>query len=210
MSALSRRLLGLVAAAGLALVAACNMDFENMDAPGLAKDKDIAAREVYAKFRDDVNSIRPRFGPEMQGPEAEAAIPQIVALIPKGAPTKTRLASWRSNTSLGSPSLESLVTTHEYTYPDVVVDAETVMSRPAGSRGAWTINGFHIKRRAPGTTATPAPASAQSEPATAPAAPPAQPATNTNEFITPEQAAAEEARENRPLSEGESGGGSDR
>lgn len=160
MTSISRRVFGVIAGLALAALTACNL--ENLEAPGLAKDKDQAAREVYARFRSgDLDPIRPRFGPEMQGPEADAAMPQIVALIPKAEPTKVRLLSWKSNWSaLSGPRTENLVTTHEYSYPDIVVSAETVMTRdyPAqGQPGPWMIRGFHIKRDpVGGAAATPA------------------------------------------------------
>jgi len=190
MTAISRRLLGLAAAAGLALLAACNVNLDNVNAPGLGKDKDEAAREVYKAFASgDVSAISPRFAPEMQGPQAEAAIPQIMGLIPRGEPTKSRLASWSLNWNAGTDGrTENLVTNHEYTYPDTVVMAETVMARThsGGKPGPWMIRGFHIKRNPVGGAATgPSPA----QPATPTTGVPATP--GSNEFITPEQAEAE-------------------
>lgn len=188
MTAMSRRVFGVLAGLGLASLAACNVDLQNMEAPGLAKDKDAAAREVYQAFRSgDLTSIRPRFAPEMQGPQAEAALPQIIALIPKAEPTRSRLASWNLQWNAGTGGrTENLVTNHEYTYPDVVVLAETVMAREhvGGKPGPWMIRGFHIKRNPVGGTAP----TATPESATPP---PGAPAANSDEFITPEQAAAE-------------------
>lgn len=186
MTAMSRRVFGVFAGLGLALLAGCNVDLENMEAPGLAKDKDAAAREVYQAFRSgDLTSIRPRFAPEMQGPQAEAALPQIIALIPKTEPTKARLASWNLQWDAGTGGrTENLVTKHEYTYPDVVVLAETVMARQhaGGKPGPWMIRGFHVKRNPVGAPAAATASDAPPQPA---------PAASSNEFITPEQAAAE-------------------
>lgn len=189
MTIFTRRLFGLAAAVGLTALAACNVNLQDIEAPGLGKDKDDAAREVYKAFASgDVSSISARFAPEMQGPQAEAAIPQIMALIPRGEPTKARLASWNLQWSAGTDGrTENLVTNHEYTYPDTVVLAETVMARThaGGKPGPWMIRGFHIKRNPVGGT-PPEGTPADATPATG-----AAPANSANEFVTPEQAEAE-------------------
>jgi hypothetical protein len=179
MQSVSRRLASVVAAFGLALLAACNL--QNLQAPGLNPQKEQAVRAVFTAMQKGDLSAVP-MGPEMQTPEARAALPQIFAAIPKGAPSRVRLVSWKSNVNgLTGARTETLQTSHEYTFPAGVFTAETVMSRdfPAsGPGGPWTLRGFHIARsattyrREPG--GAPAPntrAAAPNATASAPAAP---------------------------------------
>lgn len=174
MTAISRRLLGVAVALGLMALAACNL--QNLQAPGLAADKDQAARNVFkAMQKGDLAGIP--LGPEMSTPEAQAAIPQIFAVIPKGEPTKVRLVSWKTNWSaLSGPRSENMDTTHEYTFGTNVLMVETVMQRdiPAsGQPGPWKLRGFHFK---PANAAATPPAKGDQPPAT-----PAGPATTTGQ-----------------------------
>ena len=183
MTAISRRLIGLAAALGLMALAACNL--QNLQAPGLAADKDQAARNVFKAMQKGELAGIP-LGAEMSTPEAQAAMPQIFAMIPKGEPTKVRLLSWKTNWSaLSGARSENQDTTHEYTFGTNVLIVETVLQRdiPAsGSPGPWKLRGFHFK---PAAAATPA-AKRDQPPAT-----PAGPATNgqtpgqtgTNQFV---------------------------
>lgn len=146
MTVISRRVVGVFAAVGLALLAACNLS--NLQAPGLAKDKEDAAKAVFTAFqRGDTSGLQ--MGPEMQTPEAQGAIPQIYAAIPKGTPSKIRLLNWKTNwSSLTGAREEVQVTNHEYTFPDVTLNVETVISRdiPAqGQPGPWKLRGFHFQ-----------------------------------------------------------------
>lgn len=185
MTSISRRLIGVAAALGLMALAACNL--QNLQAPGLAADKDQAARNVFkAMQKGDLAGIP--LGPEMSTPEAQAAIPQIFAMIPKGEPTKVRLVSWKTNWSaLSGPRSENMDTTHEYTFGTNVLMVETVMQRdiPAsGQPGPWKLRGFHFKPA--NAAATPPakgdqPAAAPATPATTGQAPAGQ--TGTNQFV---------------------------
>ena len=175
MTAISRRLIGLAAALGLMALAACNL--QNLQAPGLSADKDQAARNVFkAMQKGDLAGIP--LGAEMSTPEAQAAMPQIFAMIPKGEPTKVRLLSWKTNWSaLSGARSENMDTTHEYTFGTNVLIVETVMQRdiPAsGQPGPWKLRGFHFK---PAATAATPPAKGD-QPAPTPAA-----QTGTNEFV---------------------------
>lgn len=175
MTAISRRLIGLAAAFGLMALAACNL--QNLQAPGLAPDKDQAARNVFkAMQKGDLAGIP--LGAEMSTPEAQAAMPQIFAMIPKGEPTKVRLLSWKTNWSaLSGARSENMDTTHEYTFGTNVLIVETVMQRdiPAsGQPGPWKLRGFHFK---PAETPAAPPAKGDQ------AAPPPAAQTGTNEFV---------------------------
>jgi len=175
MTVITRRAIGVFAAVGLALLAACNLS--NLQAPGLSHDKDEAARAVFkAMQKGDISGLQ--LGPEMSTPEAQAAMPQIFAAIPKGEPSKVRLTSWSSNsTGLTGARTETLVTNHQYTFPAVTLDVETVMSRdyPAqGPVGQWKLRGFHFKPAAAATPASPpakGEAAAETTPTSANAAP---------------------------------------
>ena len=193
----TRRLFGLAAALGLAMLAACNL--QNIQAPGLAADKDQAARNVLkAMQKGDLAGIQ--MGPEMSTPEAQAALPRIFQMIPKGEPTRVRLLNWKTNWSaLSGPRSEDMQTTHEYTFGTDVIHVETVMQRdiPAsGQPGPWKLRGFHFK---------PAPAPTTSAPATkgdeAPATPTPAARTGTNEFV--EQPTDSDAPPARPASDAE-------
>jgi len=169
---ISRRILGVVLGLGLFGLAACNI--QNISAPGLAKEKDEAARAVFEAFRKgDLSTLQ--MGAEMNTPEARAVLPQIVAAVPKEAPTRVRLASWKSNwTALSGPRVENLVTGHEYTYPDRVLMVETVMARDIaadGKPGPWRVRGFHMVPQG-GGPAAPGPGPSELAPA-AGAEPPA-------------------------------------
>lgn len=203
MTAISRRLIGLAAALGLMALAACNL--QNLQAPGLAADKDQAARNVFkAMQKGDLAGIP--LGAEMSTPEAQAAIPQIFAMIPKGEPSKVRLLSWKTNWSaLSGARSENMDTTHEYTFGTNVLIVETVMQRdiPAsGQPGPWTLRGFHFK---PATAAATPPGKGDQPPATpaAPATTGQTPAgqTGTNQFV--EQPSEYDAPGKPAASEGE-------
>lgn len=175
MTAISRRLIGLAAVLGLMTLAACNL--QNLNAPGLAADKDQAARNVFkAMQQGDLAGIP--LGAEMSTPEAQAAMPQVFAMIPKGEPTKVRLLNWKTNWSaLSGARSENMETTHEYTFGTNVLLVETVMVRdiPAsGQPGPWKLRGFHFK---PAATATTPPAKGDQPPTT----PTAQ--TGANAFV---------------------------
>ena len=206
MTVMTRRLIGVFAAVGLALLAACNLS--NLQAPGLSHDKDEAARAVFkAVQKGDLSGIQ--MGAEMSTPEAQAAMPQVFAAIPKGEPSKVRLVSWSSNsTGLTGARTETLVTNHQYTFPAVTLDVETVMSRdyPAqGPVGPWKLRGFHFK---PAAAAAAAPASppakgeapAQTTPTDANAAPGQTGVSNdfvdqpSDDAASGQSAAASEAR----------------
>jgi hypothetical protein len=212
MTDLTRRFLGVFAGLALVALTACNL--ENIQAPGLAKDKDDAARAVYEAFRKgDVSSIR--MGAEMSTPEAQAAIPRIIAITPKGAPTNVRLASWKTNwTALSGPRTEHMETVHEYTYGDKILSVETVMARdiPAqGPPGPWMLRGLHYTPRNADGSMPGGAAAATPGAATAPAVmnsqqpPPAKKDDNDGSF------ANWEARQDEigppPGEEKESGGG---
>jgi len=138
MSGIQRFLVSIVAAAGLIGLAACNFQTLNLD-----KEKDEAAREVYRLFNEgDLAKLKPRFGPEMQNAEAEAALPQFAEIIPDAEPKSVRVAGWKTNWEAGKG--ERLETSHEYTYADRKVIASTVMSR-AKKDAPWIIHGFHVK-----------------------------------------------------------------
>lgn len=176
----TRRLFSLAAALGLTILAACNL--QNLTAPGLAADKDQAARNVFrAMQKGDLAGIQ--MGPEMSTPEARAALPRIFQMIPKGEPARVRLLNWKTNWSaLSGPRSENMQTTHEYTFGTSVLHVETVMQRdiPAsGQPGPWKLRGFHFKP-APAATASGPAAKGDQAPATLPP-PPAR--TGTNEFV---------------------------
>ena len=187
MTAISRRLIGLAAALGLMALAACNL--QNLQAPGLAADKDQAARNVFKAMQKGELAGIP-LGAEMSTPEAQAAMPQIFAMIPKGEPTKVRLLSWKTNWSaLSGARSENMDTTHEYTFGTNVLIVETVMQRdiPAsGQPGPWKLRGFHFKPATAPAGSTPAakgaPASAAPTPAPTPASAPAA-RTGTDNFV---------------------------
>jgi len=177
MTTISRRLFGAIAGLALVALAACNV--QNISAPGLAKEKDEAARAVFAAFqKGDLSTLQ--LGEEMTTPEARAAMPQIVALTPKDTPTNVRLASWRTNwTALSGPRTENMETMHEYTFPGGrMLLVETVMARDldaAGKAGPWRVRGFHMKPQG-GGAAQPGPGPSELAPAPAAdaGAPPAE------------------------------------
>ncbi|MBX7250130.1 MAG: hypothetical protein K1X35_13930, partial [Caulobacteraceae bacterium] len=175
MTAMSRRVLGIMGLIGLFALAACNLG--DLQAPGLARDKDEAARAVFkAMQKGDLSGVP--LGPEMLTPEAQAAIPNIFASIPKGEPTKVKLLNWHSNWSaLTGARTEDLETNHQYTFPNASIDVTTVMQRqiPAqGQPGPWKLRGFHFKPSGSAPAAPPAKA-AQAEAAPAPASAPTTP-----------------------------------
>lgn len=142
MTAVTRRFLGVFAGLALAALAACNI--QNM---GLDKEKDAAARAMFDAFRKgDVSQVQ--MGAEMQTPEAQAAIPQMIAAAPKGEPTGVKVVSWSTNWSMNGGRTENLETVHEWTFPDGVLVVNTVMSREApqgGQMGPWKLRGLHFK-----------------------------------------------------------------
>ena len=168
MTILLRKLAALGAAAAMTALAACNLQTLNLD-----KEKDEAAREVYRLFNENPEKLRPRFGPELQGPELEAALPQFQALIPDAEPTSVRVAGWKTNWEAGKG--EQLDVKHEYAYADRKIVASTVMTRK-GKDQPWIINGFHIETLplsgdAGGTPATPAKGGPDIRPAPGPTEP---------------------------------------
>lgn len=200
MTALTRRFLGVFAGLALVALAACNI--ENM---GLDKEKDAAARAMFEAFRKgDVSRIQ--MGAEMQTPEAQAAIPQMIAAVPKGQPTSVKATGWKSNWSMSGVRTENLETTHEWTFPEGVLVVSTVMAREApegGQMGPWKLRGLHFKPKEAVAPATPAPAT--STPTSA-----EQPAAASDEGRS---FALDEARQDEigaPTGEADSGGGAGR
>lgn len=156
MTVVTRRFLGVLAGLALVALAACNI--QNM---GLDKDKDAAARAMFDNFRKGDLSQTP-LGPEMQTPEAQAAIPQLMAIAPKGEPTAVKVLGWNVNFDMSAGRTEKLQTSHEWTFPDRVLIVETVMSRSApqgGQMGPWRLHGLAFRPK-PAEGAPEAPAKA--------------------------------------------------
>ena len=149
MTAVTRRFLGVFAGLALAALAACNI--QNM---GLDKEKDAAARAMFDAFRKgDVSGVP--MGPEMQTPEAQAAIPQMIAMAPKSEPTSVKVLGWSANWEATGGRIETLKTSHEWTFPEGVLEVNTIMSREApqgGEMGPWKLRGLSFK---PKSTAAP-------------------------------------------------------
>jgi len=112
---------------------------------GLDAADDQAARRAYAQIRDnDRAGLDGWAGPEMKKMDA-ATWEAIRSIIPPQQPQSVAVTGWKYNVSTASGNV--LETVHEYDYPDRKVKAETVLQR-IGTKGAWTVIGFHVKGEA--------------------------------------------------------------
>lgn len=108
-------------------------------APGLNPQDVAALSQPY----DDVSQERDaaiiaRIGAPTEQTQAE--IDRIQALLPPGAPTSSRLTSFRVSTGTDGNRLWGI---REYEYPGHVVRSETTLYRATASE-PWAIEGFHV------------------------------------------------------------------
>jgi hypothetical protein len=91
----------------------------------------------------DVAGLRARGTAELQGPEAEAAVKQLQALIPKAPPTSSRTLRWQVFTSFSGGGEQASIV-REYTWPTHVALADTTLARP-GAGQPWQVRGFNLR-----------------------------------------------------------------
>jgi hypothetical protein len=123
----------LLALAVLAGAAACNL-------PAADKASDAIARAFYGEVQSGADLTRdPHVDPALETPEAAAALAQLRAESPKGAPDSVRNTGWRYNTSAGSGTVAQL--SHDYVYGSKSVAVQTVLRKAPGQTN-WMIVGF--------------------------------------------------------------------
>ena len=129
--------LGLVMA--MVLTGACSIK----EAPDTPKDAEAEAIKTFDQVRaGDIAGIKARGTAEVQGPEADAAIAKLTALIPKGAPTESRTLRWQVFMADAGNQRASIV--REYTYPGHVVLADTALAKP-NAKSPWKVQGFNVR-----------------------------------------------------------------
>ncbi len=145
-----RRVLGLLAACGLA---ACSM-------PNMAGDPQRAA-EAHALYtdlaegRDDALLARMSSGNDPAAVRAQ--LPMIRTFAPPGPPPEPTSLGWSSTASTNG---QRYVLAQEYEYPDRFVRTDTTFLKEGG---AWKVEGFNVNARMKSGVA--APAAAPADPA---------------------------------------------
>jgi hypothetical protein len=81
-----------------------------------------------------------RVSAESNRQQAAQQIDQMQALLPRGAPTSSRLLGWRVTRSSNGNFLSGV---HEYQYPEHVARVETALAR-ASDTEPWRVDGFHL------------------------------------------------------------------
>lgn len=127
-------------AMAVVLAGACSIK----EPPGTPKDAEAAAVKTFDQVvAGDVAGLRARGTAELQGPEAEAAVKQLQALIPKTAPTSSRTLRWQVYKSFtGGGEQASII--REYTWPTHVALADTTLARQAAGQ-PWQVRGFNLR-----------------------------------------------------------------
>lgn len=126
-------------AMAVVLAGACSVK----EPPGTPKDAEAAAVKTFDQVvAGDVAGLKARGTAEVQGPEADAAIAQLAALIPKGAPTASRTLRWQIFMANAGHQRATII--REYTYPGHVLLADTTLFRSSAT-APWKVQGFNIR-----------------------------------------------------------------
>lgn len=143
-----RRVLGLLAACGLA---ACSM-------PNMAGDPQRAAeaQALYADLaegRDD--ALIARMSTSNDPATVRAQLPMIRTFAPAGPPPEPKSLGWSSNASTNG---QRYSLAQEYEYPDRFVRTDTTFLKEGD---AWKVEGFNVNARMKPAAAAPAAAAAE-------------------------------------------------
>ena len=100
-------------------------------------------REAYQAIQTgDDAALQKIANPELKTPEADAAMKQVRAMMPKGKPSSSKLIGWNLHTQVGIGSTAILHSEHDY--GDRVVLAQTHLARKAEA-DPWLVQGFHMQ-----------------------------------------------------------------
>jgi hypothetical protein len=124
-----------IASAGLLTalaLAACSL-------PAPDKASDAAARGFFDEVRSGADLSRdPHVDASLLAPDAAAAIAQIKAALPPGAPSAVRDTGWSFVSTAGTGAKAQL--SHAYTFGARTITIQTVLTKPPGGT-LWRVIG---------------------------------------------------------------------
>ncbi len=117
--------------------------------------KPVLAELVAAVSDHDLEAFRPYLNPEIDQAAVDSTLPQILEVLPEGAPREVALtyAHLSASTTLNTGSQRTLSTVHTLTWDERVLLLRLEMT--SEESGEWMINSFRLTSPSPGEVATP-------------------------------------------------------
>ncbi|WP_339743167.1 hypothetical protein [uncultured Maricaulis sp.] len=141
---------------GLCALVLSGCNFNEMVAGIVPDDAKPMLAELIAAVSDhDLEAFRPYLNPEIDQAAIEAALPQILELLPEGPPQEVKLtyAYLGASATLNAGTQRTLATVHTLTWDEQVLMLRLEMT--SDETGVWVINRFRFTTPTPEQVATP-------------------------------------------------------